>query len=473
MYEADRPTVAETVAETVAQTPADTLPGAVPGLIYSVAELNQSVEALLNQRFPEVWVRGELSNLARPGSGHLYFTLKDDTAEIRSVMFRGRLQRLRFKPENGLEVVCRASVGLYVPRGSYQIIVEAMDLAGAGALQARFEALKQKLSSEGLFDATSKRPLPRFPRRIGVVTSATGAAIRDILAVLARRAPGIEVIIYPCLVQGTTAAASIVGALDVAYRRQEVDVLIVARGGGSLEDLWPFNEESVARRLAEAPMPTISGVGHETDFSISDMVADVRAPTPSAAAELCSKHLQEVSVQLKHLDTRLMLATDRILASYGQRLTAATRALTDPTRLLTQTVRALELLQMRLTRGVNAHITRTALHLQSLSQRLGRTDPRRSIALHSKTHEALKLRLLRGVRQNLDAAGKRHALATARLHALSPLATLNRGYAIAYSADGRAIRDAAAVAAGATVTVRVQHGEFAARRTDGESGADS
>ncbi len=465
MYEADRPPVAETTA--------DALPGAVPGLVYSVAELNQSVESLLNQRFPEVWVRGELSNLARPGSGHLYFTLKDDKAEVRSVMFRGRLQRLKFRPENGLEVVCRASVGLYVPRGSYQIIVEAMDLAGAGALQARFDALKQKLAAEGLFDATKKRPLPRFPRRIGVVTSATGAAIQDILAVLARRAPGIEVIIYPCLVQGATAAASIVGALDAAYRRREVDVLIVARGGGSLEDLWPFNEEAVARRLAEAPMPTVSGVGHETDFSISDMVADVRAPTPSAAAELCSKHLHEVSGQLKHLDTRLMLATDRILAGYRQRLTAATRALTDPTRMLTQTATELERLKMRLTRAVNTHITRTDLQLKGIGQRLARTDPGRRIAMHSKTHQALNERLLRGVRQNLEAAGKRHAFATARLQTLSPLATLNRGYAIAYTADGRAIRDAATVAEGASVVVRVQHGEFAARRDRREPGAES
>lgn len=474
MYEADRrrqdaraPPPRAGTGATVDTTQSAGLPGAVPGLVYSVTELNESVRDLITRQFPEVWVRGEISNLSRPGSGHAYFSLKDDAAQVRCAMFRARLQRLKFRPENGLEVVVRASVGLYVQRGEFQLVVEEMDPAGAGALQARFEALKAKLSTEGLFSAERKRDLPAFPQCVGVVTSATGAALRDILSVLARRAPGIDVVIYPCLVQGDAAAASIVRALDSAYARGEADVLIVARGGGSLEDLWPFNEEVVARRLAEAPMPVISGVGHETDFSITDMVADVRAPTPSAAAELCSRHLVEVGARLDQLTERLMLASDRHLQWLRQRLEAAARALTDPSRHLRAASREVEHHTQRIRMAIERRLQTEQQRARGLEQRLARNDPRRLMAQQKVSQERLETALARATRQHLGQLAQRLEAANARLEALSPLATLNRGYAIVYGPGGNAVRAPGEVGIDETVRVKVQHGEFHARRLPG------
>lgn len=474
MYDADRSrgTPDASAAQTRADRhESDSLPGTVPGLVYSVTELNESVRALIAQRFPEVWVRGEISNLSRPGSGHAYFSLKDDTGQVRCAMFRGRIQRLKFKPENGLEVVVRATVGLYVQRGEFQLVVEEMDPAGTGALQARFEALKTKLAAEGLFDAAQKRELPKFPRCIGVVTSPTGAALRDILSVLARRAPGVDVIVYPCLVQGDSAAPSIVHALDAAYVRAESELLIVARGGGSLEDLWPFNEEAVARKLAEAPIPVVSGVGHETDFSIADMVADVRAPTPSAAAELCSRHLVALTGHLTYLTERLLLAGDRHLEGLRLRLGAATRALADPTRLLRVARRDVENLEHRLTLSLTRRLAQEQREASRLQQRLARNDPRRLVAQQQFVQVRVQKALIRAMGQRLRQSRDRLASTRARLEAVSPLATLNRGYAIVYDADGAAIRTPDAVDEHARIRIRVQHGAFDARRLPGDESA--
>lgn len=256
--------------------------------VFTVSQLNDEVRALLENQFPLIWVEGEISNLARPASGHLYFSLKDDAAQVRCAMFKMRNRLLDFQPENGQQVLLRTRVSLYPARGEFQLIVEHMEAAGDGALRRQFELLKRRLSEEGLFDPESKLPLPMVPERLGVITSPTGAAIRDILSVLKRRFPGIPVLIYPVPVQGAEAPAAIVKALRTAAARHECDLLIMARGGGSLEDLWAFNDEAVARAMHACPIPIVSGIGHEIDFTIADFVADQRAPTPSAAAELVS-----------------------------------------------------------------------------------------------------------------------------------------------------------------------------------------
>jgi len=268
--------------------PLETGPGTPDRDVYTVSRLNQTARQLLEQGLPRIWLEGELSNLSRPSSGHLYFTLKDSRAQIRGAMFRNRNQLLRFRPQEGMQMLVRCRISLYEPRGDYQLIAESMEEAGDGALQRAFEELKRKLDLEGLLRAEHKQPLPLLPRRIGVVTSPSGAAIRDVLSVLKRRFPAIPVMVYPVPVQGKEAGREIAAMLHRAGERRECDVLILTRGGGSLEDLWAFNEEVVARAIHDCPVPVISAVGHEVDFTIADFVADQRAPTPSAAAELAS-----------------------------------------------------------------------------------------------------------------------------------------------------------------------------------------
>lgn len=493
MYEADRPSSPATVA--------------VPGLVYAVSDLNREVRELLEGSFPLVWVQGEISNLARPGSGHVYFSLKDDRAQVRCAMFRRRASRLNFRPVDGQEVLVKASLGLYEARGEYQLVVEGMEPAGEGALKLKFEALKAKLAAEGLFDTGRKRTLPRYPERIGVVTSPTGAAIRDVLTVLARRARGIEVVIYPCQVQGAGAAATIVAALERAFARAEVDVLIVGRGGGSLEDLWPFNEEAVARTIAASPLPVIAGVGHETDITIADLAADVRAPTPSAAAEICSQHAGDAAARVRHLEQRLMLGMDRRFAGLRLRIDHAARRLTDPRRTLagltTDTARlrrrletamhyrlgarraALTAVERRLTardprRGVadaRRHAVRLGARLETAvrytlraragaldgcTRRLKSVDPRRRISEAHGRVDAAERRLNAAMDRILDRARSTLTGRDERLRALSPLATLNRGYAIVYLGE-RAVRSLTEVNEGDRLAVRVTDGQFGAR----------
>ena len=289
--------------------------------IYSVGRLNAEARGLLEGAFPLIWVQGELSNVSRPSSGHLYFTLKDANAQVRCAMFRGNNRFLKFRPADGAQVVVRASLSLYEARGDYQLIVQSMEEAGDGALQRAFEALKQKLAAEGLFEAAHKRALPALPKRIGVITSPTGAAIRDILSVLKRRFPAIPVLIYPVAVQGQAAGAEIAAMIRRADARRECDVLIIARGGGSLEDLWAFNEEIVARAIFDCSIPTVSGVGHEVDFTIADFVADQRAPTPSVAAEMVSPDQHDWLNQLRALDSELYKRLTRQMQRLGERLT--------------------------------------------------------------------------------------------------------------------------------------------------------
>jgi exodeoxyribonuclease VII large subunit len=321
--------------------------------VYSVSRLNREARGLLESAFPRLWVEGEISNLARPVSGHLYFTLKDARAQVSCALFRNRATRLGFSPENGSQVLIQAQVSLYEARGNYQLIVNQMEEAGDGALRRAFEQLKNRLHKEGLFEAQHKQPLPRLPRCIGVITSPSGAAIRDVLTVLRRRFPGIPVIIYPTQVQGETAAGQIVAAIQTADSRAECDVLLLTRGGGSLEDLWPFNEEVVARAVFACKLPMVSAVGHEIDFVITDFVADQRAATPSAAAELLSPDQTELDNRFRQLDSRLYALLRQRLQQHRDQLNWLTKRMqqSHPGRQLQQQAQRLDDLELRLSRA--------------------------------------------------------------------------------------------------------------------------
>ena len=391
-------------------------PDSRPGRdIYTVSRLNREARILLESGLPALWLEAEVSNFARPASGHWYFTLKDASAQVRCAMFRGSNSRVRVMPRDGMQVLVRARVGLYEPRGDYQLIAEHLEEAGEGALRRRFEELKARLAAEGLFDAGLKRPLPVLPRRIGVITSPTGAAIRDILHVLARRFAAVPVLVYPVPVQGTGAAAEIAAALALANARAEVDVLILARGGGSLEDLWSFNEEIVARAIRASRIPVISGVGHEVDVTIADFAADVRAPTPSGAAELVVPDRAEWLRSLAGLAARLAQSGYRRLARARERL-------------------------------------------DWLRGRLERVHPRERLILRAQRLDELEGRLGRALSAALAAARARLLSASRTLNAVSPLATLERGYSILATADGRLVRAAADVRPGDEVRARTSQG---------------
>ncbi|MCS6946745.1 MAG: exodeoxyribonuclease VII large subunit, partial [Steroidobacteraceae bacterium] len=333
--------------------------------IYSVSRLNREVNLLLQSGFPVIWVAGELSNLSRPGSGHWYFTLKDRDAQVRCAMFRQRNISVRFKPADGQQVLARARVGLYEPRGDYQLIVEHLEETGVGALQREFERLRDRLAAEGLFSEDIKRPLPAVPRCIGVITSPSGAAIRDILQVLGRRFPLAPVIVYPVPVQGAAAAPAIVQALQTAGRRAECDVLILARGGGSLEDLWAFNDERVARAIRAVPLPVVTGIGHEVDFTIADFAADLRAPTPTAAAQRVVPDWRDLDAQLAALRGRIGRALRRQLREFAQLLGQIHKRLqrSHPGVRLLQHMQRLDELQVRLQRAVELRLQRAGERL--------------------------------------------------------------------------------------------------------------
>jgi exodeoxyribonuclease VII large subunit len=436
----------------------------VPGTdeIFTVSSLNRTARQLLESGLPRVWVDGELSNLARPGSGHLYFSLKDASAQVRCAMFRSQSRTLNFQPSDGQQVLVHARVSIYEPRGSYQLIVDHMEEAGEGLLRQRFEALKAKLDKEGLFDEALKRPLPDLPRRIGVVTSPTGAAVRDILHILARRFPAIPVIVYPTAVQGDAAAAQIAAALDTASRRAECDVLILARGGGSLEDLWSFNEEVVARAIRASAVPVVSGVGHEIDFTIADFAADVRAPTPSGAAELVVPDAAEWLARITALNVRSGRAVNRLLQTRRQNLTSLDGRLAraHPGMQLRQMSQRTDELTQRLHTAVTTFITRRRLAASGLGRRLQIASPAVRMAHAAKHRQALSLRLLAAIRRQLDGERRRLAIAAAGLNGRSPLATLQRGYAIVTDKSGEVVRDAAMLAPGDKVTGRLAKGHF-------------
>jgi exodeoxyribonuclease VII large subunit len=434
----------------------------------TVSELNRQVRILLEQNLARLWVEGEISNLARPASGHAYFTLKDDGAQVRCAWFRQRQRGARIALQNGDKMLVLGRISLYEPRGDYQLIVEQVEAAGEGELRRRFEILKKKLAAEGLFDAERKRPLPAVPRRIGVITSPSGAAIRDILTVCRRRFPSIPLVIYPAAVQGSAAIGEIVAALGKAAARNECDVLIVGRGGGSLEDLWAFNEEAVARAISACPIPIVSAVGHEIDFTIADFVADVRAPTPSGAAELVAPDQAEWLRSCAACTSRLTLQIRRYLDNDAQALDWLGRRLkqASPSRRLRQQHARLDHLVRALGGAMRHDFTRRGRVMDRLASRLRARSPVAQLERSTRHLANLEPRLARAARVSLERAGARLRQADRALQSVSPLATLERGYAIVTDAAGQVLRDAGHIKAGTTVTARLARGRIQATVND-------
>jgi exodeoxyribonuclease VII large subunit len=431
--------------------------------VYSVSELTGALRDVVETRFAEVWVEGELSNARVWTTGHLYFTLKDSGAQVKGFMFRSSIRSLRFKPEDGLHVVLRGRLSIYDARGEYQIVAEHMEPQGFGRLQLAFEQLKKKLSAEGLFDAGRKRPLPALPRRIGIVTSIDGAALRDIIRVLRRRYPNAHLVIAPSRVQGDDAAGEIVRALRQVARIDSVDVVIVGRGGGSLEDLWTFNEEKVARAIAACPVPVISAVGHETDVTIADFVADLRAPTPSAAAELVVRRKDEFHAQIGALGDRL----NRVMLARIRRLDARLHALlarpgyAGVRGRIGLRGRHVAELSSALRQAIASSVARRARRQHALGRTLASFDPRHRLSTVRQRLLTRDNQLHAALIRRRHAADSRFRALAARLDGLSPLAVLTRGYAVCWDATRTTvIRRAEAVAAGDRVVVTLNEGEL-------------
>jgi exodeoxyribonuclease VII large subunit len=436
-----------------------------PRHVLTPSSLNRLVRDLLGDALPQVWIEGELSNVSKPASGHLYFTLKDSGAQVRCAMFKMKAGALRFRPVDGMQVLLRAKVGLYEPRGEFQLVAEYMEPAGEGALQREFEQLKARLDAEGLFDPARKRALPHYARRIGVITSATGAAVRDVLSVLARRWPLADVEVLPVPVQGREAPPAIVAMLRKASASARYDVLLLTRGGGSLEDLWAFNEEAVARAIHASAVPVVSAVGHEIDFSIADFVADLRAPTPSAAAELLVPDAVAVDRHLQQLRQRLATLQQRQLQAHSQRvdhLLARLQAQRPQARLARDHER-LQHLQRRLSAVLREQSQLRHARLERLQARLLAQHPRARLPLLARRLAEQNQRLRRAMTHLLERrqADLRHA--GHALHTVSPLATLERGYAIVFDASGQVLRSAQNVAVGTRLRARLADGELPLR----------
>ncbi len=434
--------------------------------VYSVSQLNAEARILLESGFGTVWVEGELSNVARPSSGHIYFTLKDADAQVRCAMFRQHGYRLGLRPEDGLQVLVRARVSIYQARGDYQLIVEHLEEAGDGALRRAFEELKQQLAAEGLFDAEHKRPLPAFPRQVGVITSPSGAAVRDILTTLKRRFPALPVIVYPVPVQGEGVEKQIARIIALADKRRECDVLILARGGGSLEDLQAFNTEVVARAIFSCNTPMVVGVGHEIDFTIADFVADQRAPTPTAAAELVSPNRDEWIATLQQYATQLSRRTETHLQRSQQNLTWLTSRFqqTHPGRRLMERAQRTDELERRLQRAQRVFLRDRTARIENTKARLLLWDPDKLLDRNRLRYQYLAQRLHAALRRAV--VGHTQALqGLARaLNAVSPLATLERGYAIvSHEKDGQIVRRWNEAEIGERVRAHLRHGQLICR----------
>ena len=433
--------------------------------VYTVSRLNREVRSVLERGLGVIWVEGELSNFSQPASGHWYFSLKDRGAQLRCAMFRLQNSLVGFTPRDGAHLLLRGRISVYEARGEYQLIVEHLEEAGVGALKREFERLKARLAAEGLFASERKRPLPRFPQRVGVITSPSGAALHDILKILARRFPPAAVLIYPAPVQGAAAVPALVAALATAGARAECDVLILARGGGSLEDLWAFNDERLARAIHACPLPVVAAVGHEIDFTIADFVADVRAPTPSAAAELVVPDRAACLEAVARMAGRLALSMRRELRAIGVRLDGAQRrlVLVHPGVRLEQQTQRLDDLTLRLERAAHADLQRERLRLGELHRRLMHRSPERLVQQQRARHQDLLLRLRHAATSRMASAAQRLALAQRALNTVSPLATLARGFAIVTRADGVLITDASEVAPGDEIEARLARGTLTAR----------
>lgn len=426
--------------------------------VLTVSQLNRQSKELLETYLHRVQVTGEISNLARPSSGHWYFTLKDQRSQIRCAMFRSRSQYVKFAPREGEQVLVSGAISLYEARGDYQLIVDRMESSGEGALKLAFEQLKEKLSSEGLFDSALKKPLPSHPKHIGVVTSPTGAAIKDIVTVLKRRFPALPISIYPTQVQGDMAATQIARAIEKANHDQLCDVLIVGRGGGSLEDLWPFNEEIVARAIYQSIIPIISAVGHEVDFSISDMVADLRAPTPSAAAELVSPDRFEYLGRLEQLSKRLQTTMGHRLNQHRFHLLQLVKRLRHPQDRLQEAMQRLDVAEQRMQQAMQSKLSQHQQNIAHLSHRLKQKSPDRQVSTLNQQISQLQQRLSLAMGHKLTHLKQQLAQQANILNAVSPLSTLERGYSILTDNRGQAVKSANAVKPGDKLNARLHEG---------------
>jgi len=432
-----------------------------PPRIYTVSALTAEIKSLLEQEFDFVWVEGEISNFACPSSGHYYMSLKDENAQIKAVMFKMQAHYLKFIPEDGMKVVARGRIGVYEPRGEYQIILDYLEPLGIGALAAAFEQVKNKLSLEGLFDEEKKRPIPFLPKRIAVITSPTGAAIRDFLRISYRRMPNLDVTVVPARVQGNEAAGDIVDALDMVNRELDVDVIVLTRGGGSLEDLWPFNQEEVAYAIRRSLIPVVSAVGHEVDLTISDLAADLRAPTPSGAAELVVREKETLERDLRSLSSRLEIVLHGIMDRIRDRLKSFSSRIRDPRRDLANTWLRLDEIYNRLIKTGRSCITDDLKRLKALNETLMLNSPSHDItmlcqglAFHSRSlTQALTLyldRRKRDIRSIRD-----------RLDSLSPLSILKRGYSITRKLpDMNIVKDSTQVRTGDEVNIFLARGSI-------------
>ncbi|WP_444884157.1 exodeoxyribonuclease VII large subunit [Microbulbifer sp. PSTR4-B] len=431
--------------------------------VLSVSDLNREVKQLLEGSIPLLWISGEISNFTVPSSGHWYFSLKDARAQVRCAMFRGRNRSVAFRPQNGREVLIRARVSLYEGRGEFQLIVEHMEEAGFGALMRQLEQLKTKLQAEGLFDSARKRALPYLPTNIGIITSPTGAAIRDMIHVLGRRHPGARIELWPVAVQGQGAAQQIAGAIEKAGRSGRHDLLIVGRGGGSLEDLWPFNEEVVARALATCPIPTISAVGHETDTTVSDLAADLRAPTPSAAAEIASANAAELYQQLENSRLRLYRAIQQQVRHLQQKIMLSRNRLRHPREQLQNRSQRLDHLEMRLLAAGQQQIQQRRNQLAAAQRAFTHYQPQRQLQKKGEQLKFVQSTLQRAAERLLQQKADRLNHQAQLLHNVSPLAVLQRGYAIAKDSQGKPLKDSHTLEINQEIEVQLARGHFSAK----------
>ena len=433
--------------------------------IWPVRELVGQVRELVEQEYGDVWVEGEISNFRPAPSGHVYFTLKDADAQLPIVLFRRQAMLLRFRPEDGLHVLVRGRVSVYEQRGQMQLVAETMEPVGAGSLQLAFEQLKERLKSEGLFDADRKQPLPAFPRTVGIITSPTGAVIRDFLNIVARRHSGLNVLLVPVSVQGDQAPAEIESAIVLLNSSGLVDLIVLARGGGSLEDLAAFNSERVARGIASSRLPVVSAVGHETDFTIADFVADLRAPTPSAAAEVITEAQHRIAEHIANQSNRLDRAIRFQLLNAAQRLNRLpiSRAETRVSTLLYRRAQRLDDLSTRLESALTGRLRNRYDHVGTLTAAVLRHDPRQALAQARERLQADRSHLHRGIEHLLQAQASSLNSLNARLHSLSPLAVLDRGYALVLTTDGAVVRSAGKLNPGDPLVTRLADGSFLSR----------
>ena len=428
--------------------------------VYTVSRLNREIRTVLELGFASLVLTGEISNFIAPASGHWYFSLKDDKAQIKAAMWRGNNRSQSYRPENGAQVTVKARVSLYEPRGDYQLIVEHMEPAGEGQLKQEFDALKMRLAAEGLFSSAYKKPLPQNINRIGVITSATGAAIKDILTVLKRRAPQLEVIIYPAMVQGKEAHIHLINQIELANARNEVDILILGRGGGSLEDMWCFNHEQLARAIHNSDLPIISAVGHEIDTTISDYVADMRAPTPSAAAELVSPNTQELHSKVTQLINRLNNAFKHSIADKRALATQLQHRLNlcHPRNQLNQKAQRLDELSIALQQAMQSRLYQQERTLNNLTPRLMRQSPDKKLAQASHQLSQLQARLNQAIQQQLQQANNSLALQASKLDSVSPLNVLARGYSITKTQQGKVVKSVGQIKAGDVLVTELVDG---------------